>query len=144
MRDQLKHLGLIMIYMALLCILSCQAHAPKHGSLRTEDVSPVIYNYHWLKSHVLLRNLKTQRLEGDLLQVIAQFHLTEEHTSRRVYARTEFYQPAMSEGGVVVDSSDWTNLVFEPRKRVQYTATSLVPADDFRIYVTYGEDIGKP
>lgn len=121
-----------------------QAHSPRAGSTRTEDVSQVVYNYRWLKDHVLLRNLQARRLEGNLLQVTAQMHSTDAHTSREVRIRTEFYSPPLCEGGTVVDATEWQPLILEPRKRVQYEASSLKPADDFRIYVTYGRDLGQP
>jgi hypothetical protein len=127
-----------------VAIAGCQAHAPRHGTTRTEDASPVVYNRAWLKENVLLRHLETSRLPGDLLAVNAQFHSTDPHTTRVVYIKSDFYSPPMDEGGVIVDSTKWEPFRLEPRKRVQYTASSLVPADDVRIYMTYGEDISKP
>lgn len=121
-----------------------QAHAPREGTTRTEDVSQVIYNHSWLKANVPLRNLKVDRLNGNLLHVVAQLHSEEPHVSRTVNVRTEFYSPPLSEGGIVVDKTEWTEFVLEPRKRVQYEVSSLKPADDFRIYVYYDKDIGKP
>ncbi len=133
---------------SLLCLAvmaGChpQAHSPEPGSTRTEDVSQIIYNEAWLKANVPCRNLKIDRLEGGLLKVTAQFHSLESHVSRRVEIRTEFYQPRMSEGGIMVDRTDWQTFVLEPRKRVQYQANSTVPADDVRVYVYYPQDIGK-
>ncbi len=120
-----------------------QAHSPNPGTTRTEDVSQVIYNEAWLKANVPCRDLKIERLDGGLLRVIAQFHSLESHVSRRVEIRTAFYQPRMSEGGLMVDQTDWQTFVLEPRKRVQYEANSTVPADDVRVYVYYPQDIGK-
>jgi len=120
-----------------------QAHSPRIGSTRTEDVSQVVYNHSWLKSVVLMRNLQVHHIEGNRLKIVAQFHSREPHVSRRVNVRTEFYSPPMDEGGIVVDTSEWEEFVLEPRKRVQYSVNSLKAADDFRIYVYYDEDLGK-
>jgi hypothetical protein len=120
-----------------------QAHSPVEGTTRTEDVSEVIYNESWLKANVPCRDLQIERLDGGLLKVTAQFHSLESHVSRRVEIRTEFYQPRMCDGGVIVDRTDWQTFVLEPRKRVQYQANSLVPAADVRVYVYYAKDIGK-
>ena len=120
-----------------------QAYTPRPGTTRTEDIAQVVFNEPWLKDFVYLRNLKVDRLEGNLLRVTAQLHSVEAHVSRKVFLQTEFYSPSMREGGVVVDKATWRPFILEPRKRVQYVASSLVPADDFRIYVYYGEDIGR-
>ncbi|HKQ50453.1 MAG TPA: hypothetical protein VJZ71_20440 [Phycisphaerae bacterium] len=143
---EMRKNSVIMTILVLILSARCapQAHAPREGTTRTEDVSQVIYNHSWLKANVPLRNLKVDRLNGNLLHVVAQLHSEEPHVSRRVNVRTEFYAPAMADGGVVVDKTEWTEFVLEPRKRVQYEVSSLKPADDFRIYVYYDEDIGKP
>ncbi len=133
----------LLLFGASFGIGCMQAYAPRHGSVRTEDVSHVVYNEPWLKDFVYLRNISVERLPGDLLQVTAQLHSAEAHTSRQVHVRTEFYTPPMKDDGVVVDTTDWTPFILEPRKRVQYQVNSLVPADDFRIYVYYGKDLGK-
>lgn len=135
------------VTLLILCsYVNCtqQAHVPREGTSRTEDESQVIYNHSWLRANVPLRNLKVDRLDGNLLHIVAQLHSEEPHVSRRVNVRTEFYSPAMNQGGIVVDKTGWTEFVLEPRKRVQYEVNSLKPADDFRIYVYYDDDIGKP
>ena len=131
------------VCLAMMAGCHPQAHAPNVGTTRTEDISKVVYNAAWLKENLPCRNLKIQRIEGGLLQVVAQFHCLEPHVSRRVEIRSEFYRPKMSEGGVVVDKTDWETFVLEPRKRVQYQANSMMPADDVRVYVYYPKDIGK-
>lgn len=135
----------IAIFLIAVCSQGCapQAHSPRVGTTRTEDISNVVYNHEWLKSNVPMRNIKVDRVEGNLLHVVAQLHSEEPHVSRRVKVRTEFYSPAMADGGVMIDASPWTDFVLEPRKRVQYEVNSLKPADDFRIYVYYDEDLGK-
>ena len=120
-----------------------QAHSPRVGTTRTEDVSQVVYNHSWRKSVVLLRNMQADRIEGNRLKIVVQLHSMESHVSRRVNVRTEFYSPPMDEGGTVVDATEWQEFVLEPRKRVQYSVNSLKAADDFRIYVYYDEDLGK-
>lgn len=121
-----------------------QAHTPNKGTTRTEDVSHVVYNYPWLKDNVLLRDFHVDRGEGNILRVTAQLHCREEHVSRTVYIKTDFYSAGLDQGGRLVDATEWQPFVLEPRKRVTYQANSLVPADDFRVYVNYGQDIGKP
>ena len=121
-----------------------QALSPKRGTTRTDEVSHVIYNYEWLKEHVYLRDLQVHRGEGNVLQVKDQLHSRETHVSRMVYVKTDFYSAPPGQGGTLVDSTEWEPFVLEPRKRVTYQVNSLVPADDFRMYVNYGQDIGKP
>jgi len=136
----------LVTYFALLagCESPPQAHAPIYGATRTEDVSHVVYNYPWLKEYVFLRDLQVDRAESDILRVTAQLHSREPHVSRKVYVKTDFYSAPPGDGGRVVDSTEWEPFVLEPRKRITYEVNSLVPADDFRVYVNYGQDIGKP
>ena len=126
------------------CKAPPQAMTPQRGTTRTEDVSQVVYNYSWLKKHVYLRDLQVERGEANTLLVTAQLHSTEPHTSRRIYIKTDFYSAPLEEGGVVVDTTEWEPFDLEPRKRVTYRSSSLVAANDFRIYVNYGQDIGRP
>ena len=142
----LFHSAPAFLALGLVAVAGCQSqsHSANEGTTRTEDVSQVIYNEAWLKANVPCRALKIEQLDGGLLRVVAQFHSLESHVSRRVEIRTEFYQPKMSEGGLLVDKTDWQTFVLEPRKRVQYQANSMVPAADVRVYVYYPQDIGKP
>lgn len=126
------------------CSTPRQSQTPRQGTTRTEDVSHVVYNYPWLKENVYLRDLHVDRGEGNVLQVTAQLHSLDEHISRKVYVKTDFYSQGLDQGGQLIDSTQWEPFVLEPRKRVTYQASSLVPADDFRVYVNYGQDIGKP
>ncbi|MCO6437283.1 MAG: hypothetical protein J5J06_09380 [Phycisphaerae bacterium] len=126
------------------CSATRQAHSPMEGTTRTEDVSHVIYNYPWLKKNVYLRDFQVDRGEGNILRVAAQLHSLDEHTSRTVYIKTDFYSGEFAAGGRLVDSTAWEPFVLEPRRRMTYQANSLVPADDFRVYVNYPQDIGKP
>ncbi len=151
----MKHVGRFfgfatLPHMVVLAALLCgcashrQAMTPRPGTTRTEDVSHVVYNYAWLKKHVYLRDLQVERGEANTLLVTAQLHSTDPHTSRQIYIKTTFYSAPFTEGGVEVDTTEWEPFVLEPRKRVTYRSSSLVAADDFRIYVNYGQDIGKP
>ncbi len=124
-------------------LTGCQAHAPRKGPTTTEDVSKVVYNYSWLKAKVLLRDLQVHRLDGDMLEVVARFHSAESHTSHEVCIKTEFYEGEMVNGGRMIEDTPWETFILEPRKSVHYSTSSMRPADDFRIYVTYAEDLGK-
>ncbi|MCO6437282.1 MAG: hypothetical protein J5J06_09375 [Phycisphaerae bacterium] len=57
----------------------------------------------------------------------------------RVVARTLFYRGSRQN---LVDTSAWAELAMTPGKPVEYSCSSLEPADDFVIELGYPEEAG--